>query len=168
MSINECREIYREAFGSDGEFENRLFTCCFKYCRTLSIGGKTASMLFALPCNIHSDAVSVPAYYIFAAATKKEFRGNGYMSRLIRSLEADRLLFLKPASPSLFGFYERLGFQPFSVSSNENSPCFAEPARRLCGACRRRGKKRRFHARRFSKYDRNILIDGLFFPYFME
>ena len=32
MNINECREIYREAFGSDGEFENRLFTCCFKYC----------------------------------------------------------------------------------------------------------------------------------------
>ena len=125
MSINECKEIYREAFGSDGEFENRLFTCCFKYCRTFSIGGKTASMLFALPCNIHSDAAPVSAYYIFAAATKKEFRGNGYMSRLIRSLEADRLLFLKPASPSLFGFYERLGFQPFSVSSNENSPCFA-------------------------------------------
>lgn len=109
MSINECREIYREAFGSDGEFENRLFTCCFKYCRTLSIGGKTASMLFALPCNIHNAAAPVPAYYIFAAATKKEFRGNGYMSRLIRSLESDRLLFLKPASPSLFGFYERAG-----------------------------------------------------------
>ena len=118
MSINECREIYREAFGSDGEFENRLFTCCFKYCRTLSIGGKTASMLFALPCNIHKGAAPVSAYYIFAAATKKEFRGNGYMSRLICSLEADRLLFLKPASPSLFGFYERLGFQPFYVSSN--------------------------------------------------
>ena len=52
MSINECREIYREAFGSDGEFENRLFTYCFKYCRTLSIGGKTASMLFALPSSV--------------------------------------------------------------------------------------------------------------------
>ena len=37
------------------------------------------------------------------------------MSRLIRSLEADRLLFLKPASPSLFGFYERLGFQPLGA-----------------------------------------------------
>ena len=94
MSINECREIYREAFGSDGEFENRLFTCCFKYCRTLSIGGKTASMLFALPCNIHNAAAPVPAYYIFAAATKKEFRGNGYMSRLIRSLEARFFLFV--------------------------------------------------------------------------
>ena len=167
MSINECREIYREAFGSDGEFENRLFTCCFKYCRTLSIGGKTASMLFALHCNIHSDAAPVSAYYIFAAATKKEFRGNGYMSRLIRSLEADRLLFLKPASPSLFGFYERLGFQPFSVSSNENSPCFAEPAEGFA-ALADKEEKAPISCTALFKYDRNILIDGLFFPFFME
>lgn len=104
MSINECREIYREAFGSDGEFENRLFTCCFKYCRTLSIGGKTASMLFALPCNIHKGAAPVSAYYIFAAATKKEFRGNGYMSRLIRSLEADQASLFKARFPLAFRF----------------------------------------------------------------
>lgn len=71
MSINECREIYREAFGSDGEFENRLFTCCFKYCRTLSIGGKTASMLFALPCNIHKGAAAWFPLIIFSPQPQK-------------------------------------------------------------------------------------------------
>lgn len=71
MSINECREIYREAFGSDGEFENRLFTCCFKYCRTLSIGGKTASMLFALPCNIHKGAAPGFRLLYFRRSHKK-------------------------------------------------------------------------------------------------
>ena len=167
MSINECREIYREAFGTDEDFENRLFSACADYCKELCINGKTVSMLFALPCNIHKGGGLIPAYYIFAAATKKEFRGNGYMSRLIRSLEADRLLFLKPASPSLFGFYERLGFQPFSVSSNENSPCFAEPAEGFA-ALADEEEKAPISCTALFKYDRNILIDGLFFPYFME
>ena len=75
MSINECREIYREAFGTDEDFENRLFSACADYCKELCINGKTVSMLFALPCNICKNGGIIPAYYIFAAATKKEFRG---------------------------------------------------------------------------------------------
>lgn len=167
MSIKECREIYREAFGTDEDFENRLFSACADYCKTLCINGKTVSMLFALPCNIYNGGGIIPAYYIFAAATKKEFRGKGYMTQLINSLETDRLLFLKPASPSLFGFYERLGFQPFSVSSNENSPCFAEPAEGFA-ALADKEEKAPISCTALFKYDRNILIDGLFFPYFME
>lgn len=121
MSINECREIYREAFGTDEDFENRLFSACADYCKELCINGKTVSMLFALPCNIYNGGGLIPAYYIFAAATKKEFRGKGYMTQLINSLETDRLLFLKPANAPLFKFYEKLGFKRFEISADENS-----------------------------------------------
>ena len=167
MSINECREIYREAFGSDGEFENRLFSCCFKYCRTLGIGGKTASMLFALPCNIHKGAAPVSAYYIFAAATKKEFRGKGYMSRLINSLETDRLLFLKPANAPLFKFYEKLGFKRFEISADENSPIYAEPT----GGFARLALSEKpipTDCAALYKHKKTADIGGLYFPYLME
>ena len=63
--------------------------------------------------------------------------------------------------------YERLGFQPFSVSSNENSPCFAEPAEGFA-ALADKEEKAPISCTALFKYDRNILIDGLFFPFFME
>ena len=167
MSINECREIYREAFGSDGEFENRLFTCCFKYCRTLSIGGKTASMLFALPCNIHNAAAPVPAYYIFAAATKKEFRGKGYMTQLINSLKTDRLLFLKPANAPLFKFYEKLGFKRFEISADENSPIYAEPTGGFARLTLSE-KPISTDCTALYKHKKTADIGGLYFPNLME
>ena len=62
---------------------------------------------------------------------------------------------------------KRLGFQPFSVSSNENSPCFAEPAEGFA-ALADKEEKAPISCTALFKYDRNILIDGLFFPFFME
>lgn len=59
MSINECREIYREAFGSDGEFENRLFTCCFKYCE------RSASAEKPHQCFLHSPAIFITPPRLF-------------------------------------------------------------------------------------------------------
>ena len=43
------REIYRESFGLDPQFEDKLFEVPIE---TLKIEGKTVSQLFLLPCNI--------------------------------------------------------------------------------------------------------------------
>ena len=167
MSINECREIYREAFCTDKDFENRLFSTCAEYRKTLCINGKTVSMLFALPCNIHKGGGLIPAYYIFAAATKKKFRGKGYMSRLINSLKTDRLLFLKPADAPLFKFYEKLGFKRFEISADENSPIYAEPiggfARLILSE-----KPIPTDCTALYKYKKTADIGGMYFPYLME
>lgn len=166
MSINECREIYREAFGTDENFENRLFSVCADYCKTLCINGKTVSMLFALPCNIHNGGI-IPAYYIFAAATKKEFRGKGYMSRLINSLKTDSLLFLKPADAPLFKFYEKLGFRRFEISANENSPIYAEPTSGFAMLTHSE-KPIPTDCAALYKHKKTADIGGLYFPYLME
>ena len=167
MSINECREIYREAFGTDEDFENRLFSACADYCKALCINGKTVSMLFALPCNIHNGSGIIPAYYIFAAATKKEFRDKGYMTRLINLLETDRLLFLKPADAPLFKFYEKLGFRRFEISANENSPIYAEP---IGGFARLILSEKPIPTDCTALYKHKKIADigGLYFPYLME
>lgn len=167
MNINECRAIYREAFGNDGDFEDRIFSECTEHIRTLCVGGKTVSLLFALPCNIHSNGDIIPAYYIFAAATKKEFRGNGYMSRLLGSLETDRLLFLKPASAPLFKFYEKLGFKRFELSANKNSLLFAEPTAAFAKLILTE-KPVPTDCTALYKYKADADISGMYFPYLME
>lgn len=167
MSINECMEIYREAFGTDKDFENRLFSTCAEYRKTLCINGKTVSMLFALPCNIHNGGMIIPAYYIFAAATKKEFRGKGYMSRLINSLKTDSLLFLKPADAPLFKFYEKLGFKRFEISADENSPIYAEPTNGFARLILSE-KPIPTDCAALYKHKKTADIGGMYFPYLME
>lgn len=116
MNEKECREIYREAFGEDGEFEERLFSLCGEYRRTASRDGKTVALLFALPCEIITPEKSFSAVYLYAAATKKAYRGQGYMSELIEALKKEGTpIFLKPANSGLVGFYEKLGFKRFSA-----------------------------------------------------
>ncbi len=72
-NINKIREIYKECFGEDTEFENLLFETCMEYLKIYKIGGEPVSFLFALPCSVKSNATSFKAVYIFAAATDKEF-----------------------------------------------------------------------------------------------
>lgn len=128
MNSKECREIYREAFGDDGEFESRLFSLCGEYCRTVSCGNNTAAMLFALPCEIISEGKGFEAYYLFAAATKKVYRKKGYMSGLIKALiNEGKPVFLKPADGGLIGFYEKLGFKCFTALTGGETKITAKP-----------------------------------------
>ena len=109
----ECREIYNEAFGTeDKEFADALFKNCFKYCKFLKKQDKTVAILFLLPCELKTDSSVTDAYYLFAAATKKEYRGKGYMSELLEEIkkESKAPIFLRPAQKSLIEFYEKSGF----------------------------------------------------------
>lgn len=125
---NKCIEIYRQAFGKDELFEQRLFGKCFKHCRYLEVNGTVVAMLFALPCLIISQNRSYESIYIFAAATEKEQRGKGYMSRLLEQVKTnpDTVYFLRPANKELIGFYKKLGFKEFSaINSDKVSPLVA-------------------------------------------
>ena len=128
MNEQALREIYREAFGNDGEFEDRLFSLCGQYLRTAEQEGNIAAMLFALPCEIVSEEKRFDAYYLFAAATKKEYRKKGYMTRLIKSLIKDgKPIFLKPENEGLISFYERLGFKSFTAVTEGETKITAKP-----------------------------------------
>ena len=116
MDSKALLEIYREAFGDDGEFEDRLFSLCGEYLRTAKQDGNITALLFALPCEIISEEKRFDAYYLYAAATKKEYRKKGHMSRLIKGLiNEGKPIFLKPDTEELIGFYERLGFKSFTA-----------------------------------------------------
>ena len=70
------REIYRESFGLDPRFEDRLFKAPIE---TLKVGDKPVSQLFLLPCNIVKNGKPYKAPYIYADCTKKDSRKKGSM-----------------------------------------------------------------------------------------
>lgn len=170
MNEKECRELYREAFEDPNtEFEDRLFSLCGKYCRTLTLNGKTVSMLFALPCEIHSEGKILNGFYIYAAATAREHRGNGCMSRLINSLKCDgALLFLKPADKELVGFYERLGFKPFTASRDLANDCRALPKDGFYMLSDSEKSENTGSYTAMYYGDGEIRLDGMYFPYTMD
>jgi predicted acetyltransferase len=75
-------------------------------------------MAYLIPCTYHSKGQDYKAGYFYAAATHPDHRGRGYMASLIQSVKqvaTERgmdLIFLVPAEPGLFTYYENFGFQP--------------------------------------------------------
>lgn len=111
--IEQCKELYQEAFDDDVEFTELLFNTFFESsCRFLSENGKIVSMLFAIDVTLDSHK----GKYIYAVATDKNMRGKGYMRILFNKIidefrDKYDFLCLKPMSENLFAFYEKLGFE---------------------------------------------------------
>lgn len=107
--LNGIADIWCEAFGDTFEdvkyfFENLKYGKCFAYI----IDGKAVSLLFLVDCSIGDST----AKYIYAACTLKQFRGMGYMSRLLSyvcSLGSDVCLI--PANERLVTYYKQRGFE---------------------------------------------------------
>ena len=168
MNEKECREIYREAFGDDGGFEDRLFSLCGEYCRTAMCGGKTAALLFALPCIIITRTERFDAFYLYAAATKKIYRGKGYMSGLIRDLiKEGKPIFLKPEKDGLISFYERLGFERFTAVTRGKTLKTALPAGGFSALSATEPQAAELSYTAMCTGS-PVKLDGLCFPYIME
>ena len=130
-SLKRCKEIYRQAF-NDGDiaFETALFETCYSCVRTVSVEGKIASMLFALPCEIKVFNQTKSAVYIYAAATLQEYRKMGLMSRLLNEVKVEnkeKIIFLRPANKELIPFYEQFGFVTIKAVAKLDSNVVARP-----------------------------------------
>lgn len=110
--------LWHRSFGDNDmyieRFLNMLFNSknCLIYRETSSI----LSMLFLLDSKIVSNASIYPAYYVYAACTAPENRGQGIMSKLLKyaiaysAREGKDFLCLSPADEHLFEYYSRFGF----------------------------------------------------------
>lgn len=82
-------------------------------CYVAQKDGQIAGMLFAIPQLLKTTRLRKAAYF-YAIATKQEYRGQGICRGLMayaeRHMDADCCV-LVPASESLFGFYEKLGYK---------------------------------------------------------
>lgn len=161
------RQIYREAFGDESDFEDKLFSICKKNLKTLKVNGKIVSLLFLLPCNIHIGENTVEANYLFAAATDSMHRNKGYASALIKeAISEGRPIFLRPATEELCSFYEKLGFKKFSAQSLKKGNIFVEPTDEFKELCKVTEAQ---YGEQFSLMGifHDDLPENLYFPYSM-
>ena len=114
----EAVSLWREAFG-DEEAYIRCFLSRHDGAAALteSENGALISALYLLDGAIQTGDEAHKAFYLFAAATFKKHRGQGYMARLLQKAKeyafnnGAQYIALVPASPALFDYYARFGYQ---------------------------------------------------------
>jgi len=118
--IPQLHSLWTEAFGDDPQTIDLFLRERFSPENTLvwDSDGAAASVLYLLPCTLQTAAgQALTAYYIFAACTAQNHRGQGHMGALLdyaKTLATQRgmdFLSLAPAQESLFDYYARFGFR---------------------------------------------------------
>lgn len=109
------RDLWQEAFGDTDAFldtfENTAFSTA--RCRCLSDGNDVKAALYWFDCRFRNEHIA----YLYAIATAKAHRGQGLCRTLIKDTHAHLASLgyagsiLVPSEPSLFGFYEKLGYR---------------------------------------------------------
>ena len=109
--------LWQEAFGDSPESISGFFSsfpCCRSY--VAEEAGEIAAMVHALPLILRVDK-DLSAAYVYAVATLQSHRGRGLCRRLLAFAEDDlktcgfQCAVLTPGEPSLFRFYEALGYE---------------------------------------------------------
>ena len=132
-TINDKKELsslWQITFLEDSQVTQNFFQTVFPTVVTpvIRVDGEIASSLFLLPCKIGNYTGKC----VYCAMTKYAHRGKGYMKQLLdfsygycKENNID-FLFLVPAEPSLFDYYEKCGFEKFGTSRmyvfSENKP----------------------------------------------
>ena len=111
-----CEALYHMAFPGEPEvFTKAMFDRFYPSCiRTVCEDGKPVSMLFSIPYPLVSDEGTHEAHYLYAVATHPDYRGRGLAKQLLLAEAQHYPVFLRPMTPSLFDFYAKAGFMPFS------------------------------------------------------
>ena len=113
--IPALRELWKEAFGDSDAFLDAFFATGYQanHCRCLFQKDHPLAVVYWFDCEYQKR----PLAYLYAIATVEKYRGQGLCGDLL----ADTHRYLKntsyvgtllvPGSPTLFSFYEKLGYQ---------------------------------------------------------
>lgn len=123
--VKALRSLWREAFGDSEEFLDSFTATAMDASRCLMsiVDGQLAAALYWFDCSCRGKKVA----YLYAVATAKAFQGRGICHRLMdrthEHLQANGYAgtLLVPGETSLFGFYEKMGYQAFC--SMQAFPC---------------------------------------------
>ncbi|MBR7141952.1 MAG: GNAT family N-acetyltransferase [Clostridia bacterium] len=133
-NIAALKALWAEAFEDEPAYIEAFFEEVFPHALCLcNDEAEPASALYLIPGMLYGR----PADYLFAAATRRDFRGKGLISELIRqatehACRRGAFLFTVPAEENLFSFYSRFGFRPLpekvqtGTAQAELIPCTKE------------------------------------------
>lgn len=116
--LPELCSLWCEAFGDTEEFFGIFQRTAYseERCRCLTLDGSVAAALYWFDCECDGQRIA----YLYAIATRAEHRGKGLCRALMENTHAQlRALgytaaLLVPSEPSLFGFYEKMGYKASS------------------------------------------------------
>ncbi len=116
--INSLKELFKNVFDENDEALELFFKRIFEpeICYVCYEGDELISMVYIIPTTLNGRK----AGYLYAAATKDEFRGAGIMKGLIHyalSITAQEVCITLPASDSLYDYYGGLGFKPLTSNT---------------------------------------------------
>ena len=116
--IESVRQLYSRCFSDTPEGTDVFFERIFSpdICYIAFDGGELAAMLCLLPTTINGRR----AAYLYAAATREEYRNCGFMRGLVNYAVATcgaELCVALPADDGLYDFYKKLGFVELSVNT---------------------------------------------------
>lgn len=126
--IEQLKNLWQECFGDKMDYINLYFDNMYKneYCYIAKENDTVASMMMFLPATMVSFNKSINGRYVYAVATKPEFRGKGIMRQLEKYATDDvknkgiEFLTLVPASESLFNLYREIGYKTYAHLENQS------------------------------------------------
>lgn len=111
--IGKTRRLYEEVFHDSIEYTDYFYQKVQRKGTAFAAEehNKVIAELFLLPKRLVYNDKIVEAFYVYGVATKKEYRGQGCMSSLIKEAlcyakdTSAELLYLIPVNPALYGRY---------------------------------------------------------------
>ncbi len=123
----QLKTLWKDTFGDPDAFVDLFFERVYEEENTwvYEKKGRIIAALHAIPYKMAYAGEIIPVSYICGVATLPEERGKGYMKQLMEEthealrLRGNQLAVLLPASPGLFNYYSRLGYETtFFYESN--------------------------------------------------
>lgn len=120
--VNSLKELYTSSFDEKPEAVELFFKRIFvpENCYIAVDKDELIAMVHMLPTTVNGKN----ARYLYAAATKTEFRGMGIMDGLIKaalSVYAPEICVTLPADEHLYDYYRRFNFKPLEIDFAELS-----------------------------------------------
>lgn len=117
--LNSITKLWQSCFGDEESYIKNFLNNIFLdgNCLLYQDEEEIVSLLFLLESPFVSGEQVLKGAYIYAACTSKEKRGKGFMGALMKYVSeygaenGYEILYLVPADNSLFGFYEKFGYE---------------------------------------------------------
>lgn len=114
METDRLKALWREAFGDEDAFIDLFFEKAYdpRRSRSLTVEGNLAAMLYWFDCTYRGQKIA----YVYAVATKQEFRGRGLCARLMEEThkalkdQGYAAAMLLPAGEDLRRMYGKMGY----------------------------------------------------------
>ena len=117
--LRQLHTLWKDVFGDEDGYIDLFFSGAYFSSHPFAVveSGEVRSVLYLLDCHLQSGGNTYDGYYLYAAATKPQYRRRGLMRSLIeeakdymRRTNKD-FIALVPANAPLYDYYHTFGFE---------------------------------------------------------